>query len=191
MDETIYDYIKLSEVDTSNDEYVIVKGYANKYKWNGEVEVDSFGTTFLPTSYDLSTYKLNPVILYMHDVNMPVGKCTTIKITDEGLYIEAMIYKSINLTVFNSVKAGVLNGFSIGIHIKAEQYSEILDAYVVTAGELIEISLVTTPSNNKSVIEKVSLCELGTCQVLRQRKPTTRNVDKAMITKIVKNLLTK
>jgi len=190
MEETIYDFVKLSEVDTSQEDIIIVKGYANKYKWKGNVEVDSYGTTFVPTAYDLEVYKLNPVILYMHDITQPVGKCQIIKITDEGLYIEAIIYKSVNEMVFNAVKTGILNGFSIGIHIKAEEYSQVLDAYVVTEGELIEISLVTTPSNTKSVIENVDLCELGACQVLRSRKDTTaRNIDKAMIREMVKKAL--
>ena len=177
----------LSEISEQDDNVIVVKGYANKYKWQGEVEVDSHGTSILPSAYDLEAYKLNPVILYMHDVNQPIGKCLIIKMTGEGLYIEAAIYKDVNPSVFNAVKNGVLNGFSIGIDIKSEQYSDILDAWIVSSGELIEISLVTTPSNTKSVVENVDLCSMGSCQVLRTRgtKEVKRSFDKELIKQMV------
>lgn len=192
--EVIYDYIQLSEVHPESEDVIIVKGYANKYKWQGEVEIDSHGSSFLPSAYELEAYSLNPVILYMHDVHQPVGKCLVIKMTGDGLYIEAAIYKDVNASVFNAVKNGVLNGFSIGIDIKSEQYSEILDAWIVSSGELIEISLVTTPSNTKSVVENVDLCSLGACQVLRTREvkeKRSKDLDKAILKEMVLKALNK
>ena len=189
MEEVIYEYVTLSDVDTSKEDVIIVKGYANRYKWEGAVEIDSYSTTFVPTAYDLTSYKLNPVILYQHNPDNPIGKCLELKITDQGLYIEAAIYKDINEAVFNAIKNGVLNGFSIGIDIQADEYSEVLDAWVVTRGELIEISLVTIPSNPKSVVEHVDLCELGTCQVIRKRDNRSKDIDKLMIRQAVKRLL--
>jgi len=112
-----------------------------------------------------------------------------IKLTEDGLYLEARIFKDIDLEVYTAVKTGALSAFSIGIYINAESYSDLLDAYVVDSGELVEVSLVTVPSNAKSVIENVDLCSMGACTVLRSRKEPTTDIDKQIIKRMVKELL--
>jgi len=189
MNETIYDSILFDTIDVT-DEYVLVKGYANRYKYNDSIEVDDHNTVFTPASYNLDDYKLNPVILYNHQVDKPVGRAAEMKITENGLYIEAKIFKDIDEQIYTAVKTGALSAFSIGIYIHAEHYSDILDAYVVDYGTLVEVSLVTMPSNTKSTIENIDLCSMGVCSVLRSKDTTTVNsMDKQIIKRMVAELL--
>ena len=197
MNELIFDHVTFSEVTPQDGDVLIVKGYANRFMYEGEIEIDSHGTSFKPTAFNLDNYKLNPVILYMHDIYSPIGKALTIKTTDQGLYLEAAIYKDIHKEAYVAAKNGVLNGFSIGIRIMYEEYSDMLDAFVVTSGELVEISLVTVPSNTKSVIENVDLCEAGVCTVVRSVEHSKEDakrksdLDKKLLRRMVEKALVK
>lgn len=195
MNELVYDHITFSDVSSTDEDVLIVKGYANRFLYEGQVEVDSHGTAFTPAAFNLDNYKLNPVILYMHDMYRPIGKALVLKVTDQGLYLEAAIYKDINKEAFVAAKNGVLNGFSIGIRIYYEEYSDMLDAFIVKSGELVEISLVTIPSNTKSVIDNVDLCEAGVCTVIRSAendKSTAirkSDIDKNLLKRMVEKAL--
>ena len=192
--ETVYETITISSIEDVNGDSLVIKGYANKYKVDGEVIIDDYDSVFAPTSFLIDNYKKNPVLLVNHDITVPVGRVTLLEKRTDGLYIEAVVYKDSDPTTFNNIRNKVITAISIGAYIKEDYWSELLGAWVVVSAELIEISVLALPSNNESYIEEVSLCSLGACSVVRgKNKPTSRaasKIDKAMVEKMVKRLTT-
>lgn len=133
-----------------NADVVIIAGYANKYLADGGgVLIDHSQESVLPSSYDLSTFKKNPIILYNHSTYDPVGKAINIDIKPEGLYIEAEIHKQMDEKVFYGVKNGILKTLSIGFNFKDGKY--VNDVFYYTDLELFEISIVAVPDNNEAI----------------------------------------
>jgi HK97 family phage prohead protease len=113
--------------------------------------VDRAGDTILPSAWirGLDNYNKNPIILFNHDYDDPIGTCTSVKITDIGLEIEATISPSAE--VYNFIKEGILKTFSVGFAINEAQYDEINHGLRITDVELYEISVVSVPCNQDAV----------------------------------------
>lgn len=191
--ETIYESVAISSVDSIEGDTLKIKGYANRYSVDGSPVIDDFQTTFKPTSFQIDNYKKNPVLLFNHDMSMPVGRVTLLEIRSDGLYIEAIVYKESDPTTYHNIRNKVITSFSIGAYATEQYWSDLLDADVITKAELVEISVVPLPSNIESTVEEVSLCSLGVCSVVRStgKRPTnneTSVVDKALIKQMVKKL---
>lgn len=193
--ETFYETIQIDSVEDVDGESLLIKGYANAYKKEDKVVIDDYNTTFQPSAFKLDNYKKNPVLLANHDINLPVGRVTLVEKRDDGLYIEAVVFKKSDPTTYYNIRNKVVTAFSVGAYILEDYWSEILDAWVVVSAELVEISVLALPSNTESLIEEVSLCSLGVCSVVRgKKKPTTRTtskLDQAMVDKMVKKLISK
>lgn len=123
-------------------EDVYIEGYANKRV------VDDVGDMMLFDKVDLVRFKKNPILLWNHDRDFPVGKVVDIKVTPDGLWVKAKISNSTNKVVSyvrDLVKEGILKTFSIGFDPKKERresgYNEISE------WRLNEISVVTLPAN--------------------------------------------
>lgn len=195
MENIIYESVTIDTIEEVDGDALLIKGMANAYlsKEKEEVVVDDWGTTFSPMSFGLDTYINNPVVLSNHNTHLPVGTATKVEKREDGLYIEAMVYKHSDETTYYNVRNKVVRMFSVGVHIQEEYWSDILEAWVVVKADLVEISIVSLPSNTQSHIEEVSLCDAGVCTVVRGRKaPTTRNSKKhdlLLITNMVRKIL--
>jgi HK97 family phage prohead protease len=190
----VYEQIDIKTVEEPDGETLLIKGYANRYmKDDGTIVVDDWGTTFEPLSFNLETFKNNPVLLNNHDNSKPIGRVTVIEKRETGLYIEALVFKGSDETAYFNIKNKVMTCFSVGVDIKKEHWSDLLSAYVIVSAELVEISVVAIPSNTASFIEEVSLCSFGVCSVIRGKRPptkrTTSKFDKIIITQMVKKIL--
>ena len=84
------------------------------------------------TKGGLENFKSNPVLLFNHDYNRPIGRATGLEVTDKGLEIQGRISKAAG-EIKDLVKDGVLGAFSVGFRVK--------DA------ELFEVSVVSVPCN--------------------------------------------
>ena len=170
MTNTFNKVFNFDEVIHTDEDTLTVRGYANRYVDNtGKVVIDDHGTTFVNMQYDMSTYLKHPILYYAHDLDNPVGRVTKLEMRSEGLYVEAVVYKSINPRVYAMVKNKVVTSFSFGVIITDYEWSDILNATVVTKGELFDISLVTIPSNLESDIETIDMCSLGQCTAIRKK----------------------
>ena len=194
-DNIIYDSVVIDTIEDVEGDALLIKGMANAYLSKGkEVVIDDWGTTFTPMSFDIVEYVNNPVILFQHDMSIPVGTATKVEKREEGLYIEAMIYKNSDETTYYNIRNKVIRMFSVGVHIQEEYWSDVLDAWVIVKANLVEISVVPFPSNTQSHIEEVSLCDSGVCTVIRgkAKTPTTRSSkqhDLNLITNMVRKIL--
>jgi len=98
------------------------------------------------TKGGLENYKGNPIILFNHDYNKPIGRATGLEVTDKGLDISAKISKAAG-DVTQLVKDGVLAAFSVGFRCKDSEYLTESDGYKIKDAELFEVSVVSVPCN--------------------------------------------
>jgi HK97 family phage prohead protease len=94
----------------------------------------------------LENYMNNPIILFNHDYNKPIGRAKGISVDENGLQLHAKIAKSAG-DVKELVKEGVLGAFSVGFKVKDAEYMTETDGYRIKDAELFEVSVVSVPCN--------------------------------------------
>ena len=113
-------------------------------------DFDRAGDTISPDAWakgGLRNFENNPIILFNHDYNKPIGRATGLKVTPNGLELEAKISKSAPESVCDLVKDGVLGAFSVGFRVKDADYLSETDGYKIKDAELFEVSVVSVPCN--------------------------------------------
>jgi HK97 family phage prohead protease len=113
---------------------------------NGTDRVGDVIETEAWTKGGLQNYLNNPVILFNHDYNQPIGRAITLGTNDNGLQLKAKIAKSAG-HVGELIKEGVLGAFSVGFRVKDAEYMTETDGYKIKDAELLEVSVVTVPAN--------------------------------------------
>ena len=98
------------------------------------------------TKGGLENFKNNPVLLFNHDYNRPIGRATGLEVTDKGLEISGRISKASG-EIKDLVKDGVLGAFSVGFRVKDADYMTETDGYKIKDAELFEVSVVSVPCN--------------------------------------------
>jgi HK97 family phage prohead protease/HK97 family phage major capsid protein len=99
------------------------------------------------TKGGLQNFEKNPIILFNHDYNKPIGRATGLKVTDNGLELKAKISKSAPDHVAQLVKEGILGAFSVGFRVKDADYLTETDGLKIKDAELFEVSVVSVPCN--------------------------------------------
>ena len=94
----------------------------------------------------LENYKTNPIVLFNHDYNKPIGRATSLEVTENGLEFGARISKSSG-EIKDLIKDGVLGAFSVGFRVKDADYNKETDGYTIKDAELFEVSVVSVPCN--------------------------------------------
>jgi HK97 family phage prohead protease/HK97 family phage major capsid protein len=97
----------------------------------------------------LANYRKNPVILFNHDHNRPIGKAKLIKQVDNGLELEAKISKAAG-EIVDLIKDGVLGAFSVGFMVKDADYDSDTRTFFIKKAELLEVSVVSIPANQSA-----------------------------------------
>lgn len=124
-----------------------------------------------PDGIDLEQYRLNPVVLWGHDQDRPIGKALWIKPDGEGVLAKSQyttrpdkyLGEWLPDFVFSMIQADVLRGKSIGflpLEIR-DPTPEELALYpslqmVISRSLLLEYSVVSVPSNPAALVETVS-----------------------------------
>lgn len=124
----------------------------------GELKITGYASTsamdrscdrILPTAWTkggLKNFKTNPILLFNHNYDKPIGRVVEMGTDSKGLQIKGVISKSAG-DVYNLVKEGVLSTFSVGFLIKDAEYDKQVDGLVVKDAELLEVSVVSVPCN--------------------------------------------
>ena len=102
------------------------------------------------TKGGLENFKNNPVILFNHNYDRPIGRAKEIGVTDNGLELTARISKSAG-EIKDLIKDGVLGAFSVGFKVKDADYISETDGYKIKDAELFEVSVVSVPCNQTAV----------------------------------------
>lgn len=99
------------------------------------------------TKGGLNNFEKNPIILFNHNYDKPIGRATGLKVTENGLELKAKISKSAPDHVAQLVKEGILGAFSVGFRIKDADYISETDGLKIKDAELFEVSVVSVPCN--------------------------------------------
>ena len=127
----------------TDDGGVNIKGSAST---NGLDRAGDIIETEAWTKGGLENFKGNPIILFNHDYNKPIGRDTGLEVTENGLDITAKISKAAG-DITQLVKDGVLGAFSVGFRCKDSEYMTDTDGYKIKDAELFEVSVVSVPCN--------------------------------------------
>lgn len=98
------------------------------------------------TKGGLENFQANPIILFNHNYDKPIGRATSIEATKDGLVMNAKISKTAG-PIRDMVKEGILGAFSVGFRVKDAEYMVESDGYKIKDAELFEVSVVSVPAN--------------------------------------------
>ena len=102
------------------------------------------------TKGGLANFEKNPIILFNHDYDKPIGRATGLKAGPDGLELECKISKAAPANVAQLVKDGVLGAFSVGFRGKDADYLKETDGLMIKDAELFEVSVVSVPCNQSA-----------------------------------------
>lgn len=117
---------------------------------NDEAVLNDRGWRLLNSGLDHTRYDKNPLLLHQHDTDQIVGHCTGLRIEGTRL-IGAFEFDADpdSQAIKEKATNGSLRGVSPGLYIRDMEFSPEGDT--VTDWELLEVSLVTLPSNPSAV----------------------------------------
>ena len=142
--EKIFNLTSTFKALDEDDSGVNITGYASTK------DFDRAGDTIMPEAWTkggLNNFEKNPIILFNHNYDKPIGRATGLKVTENGLEMKAKISKSAPENVATLVKEGILGAFSVGFRIKDADYLEETDGLKIKDAELFEVSVVSVPCN--------------------------------------------
>lgn len=130
----------------------IFSGYASIFNI-----VDKQNDLILPGAFKKNLNENKVKLLFQHDPSEPIGNIIDIYENDVGLYIIAHLLLDIQKArdVYLMLKAGVIDGLSIGyVPVKYDTDYQT-GARVLKQVELWEVSLVTFPANSAAQVVDV------------------------------------
>jgi HK97 family phage prohead protease/HK97 family phage major capsid protein len=145
---TVMSKIKAVSQDSST---ITIRGMASTS------DIDRVGDIVEPDAWTkggLKNYTKNPIILFNHDYNKPIGRGTEFKVTKTGLEITAQISKA-DPYIAKLIEDGVLSTFSIGFKVKEADYMKETGGLLIKDVELFEVSVVSVPANQAATFEVV------------------------------------
>ena len=139
---------------------LFAKAYVKEVKSDGIItgaiasteNQDRDGEQLATTGWELDNFLRNPLLLWGHDAHeLPIGKVLNIRVDGNKLIFDAQFAIKENdfaEKVWNMVKGGFLNAFSVGFIPKER------DGDRFTRQELLEISLVNVPANAEALMSR-------------------------------------
>ena len=144
----------LNEVKIDRDQRTI-KGYASVFGG-----VDSYDDTIVKGAYakSIAASTKGLRMLYQHRSDYVIGRWTSLKEDDHGLIVEGVLTPGHSMAndVYASLKAGHIDGLSIGYNIRPGGMMMREDGIrVITDIDLREVSVVGDPADEAALIETV------------------------------------
>ena len=163
---------KAAEADDGS---VMIRGMAST------VDFDRAGDTISAEAWTkggLQNFEKNPIILFNHDYDRPIGRATGMKAGPNGLELECKISKNAPGNVAELVKDGVLGAFSVGFKVKDADYIKETDGLMIKDAELFEVSVVSVPCNQSATFSLAKSFD-STTEYEEFKKTFTNRVDLA------------
>lgn len=139
--------LKVKEVQSDGETVLQIQGYANT------TEKDRQGDVVLSEAWlkgGLDNYLKNPIVLYLHKPDEPIGQVTEYTVDNNGLHVVAEISKLAG-KVYDLIKGGILKAFSVGFRVKDADYNQETDIFIIKDLEMYELSVVSVPANASSI----------------------------------------
>lgn len=129
--------------------------------------VDRVREVVLPKGGDFKNYRKNPVVLFGHNSELPIGKADWIRANNDEVIAKTLFAETdFAVDIFKLFQSKVLNAFSIGFMPTdggPPEEKEILDnpswakaRWVIRKWELFEYSAVSVPANPEALAMAVS-----------------------------------
>ena len=153
-------------------------GYASVFG-----SIDSYYDVVVKGAFakSLQARKGKIMMLYQHSSDKVIGKFTEIKEDDYGLYVEGRISDtSIGRDVRTLLMDGALNGMSIGFYTKKAEEGRQGQPRKLLEVDLIEISVVTFPANDKATISQVKAADRQSVDQELDLLATVQNLNKIL-----------
>lgn len=144
------------------DSILYIAGYASVYRTpSGDIQVDRDDETVNTDNIDISSYEKNPILIWNHSFDKPIGRITKITKDFRGLYVEGEVHRlKGEEDKYEAVKKGLVISFSIGFVPK--EYDILAgDIVQITSAELVEISLAPVQSNPEALFRVIGTKSLG------------------------------
>ncbi len=98
------------------------------------------------TKGGVDNYLQNPIVLYNHNHDQPIGRAKAVRTVDNGLEFTAKISKAAG-QITDLIKDGVLGAFSVGFRVKDADHIPDTGGLRIKDAELFEVSVVSVPCN--------------------------------------------
>lgn len=133
----------------------VFSGYASVFG-----NVDAYGDMVMPGAFTKSLAEKKPALLWQHNSREPIGVWQNFKENEKGLFATGQLLVdgvARAKEAYALLKAGALNGLSIGYRLRGYEWEKINDEEVckLTDIDLWEVSLVTFPANDEARISDV------------------------------------
>ncbi|UWY28751.1 HK97 family phage prohead protease [Flavobacterium sp. TR2] len=115
--------------------------------------VNSYGFRILTDGIDTTRFEKNPIMLYMHDTPMVIGRWENLQKRDGKLFADAVFDEADPFAkeVMGKVERGFLKATSLGIRHDRDALLKDDNGDYLKECELIEISIVAIPSNGNAL----------------------------------------
>lgn len=147
--------LKIASTDTfkiksvaDEEKGIYIEGYASTTTKDRDGEI-------IPTgSIKYADYLKNPILLYQHKHDEPIGRIEEIEQKENGLWIKAYVSSTAEKAI-TLIKEGILKTFSIGFQVLDYEFNELMDAWILKENDLYEVSIVSIPSNKDAIFSTV------------------------------------
>ena len=140
---------------------------------SGDLELTGYASTWVqdrdgdymdPKAFDdsLEIYlSKNPILLWQHNMRQAIGQVLEAKTDETGLWVRCLVVKPESdqsdwkKDAYHDVKRGIVRTFSVGGYFTydIENWGEDDEKWIIAEVELLEISVVSIPSNPDSIFE--------------------------------------
>lgn len=118
-----------------------------------------------------------PAMLWQHDPEEPIGVWSEMTEDDKGLRVKGrlVLESERGRAAHALLKAGALNGLSIGFMAKQWSYDRESEIRTLTEIDLWEVSLVTFPAQPKARVTSVKSADVAGLATIRQAEKALRD----------------
>jgi HK97 family phage prohead protease len=150
---------RFKALSTKAAEGVMIEGYANRFK------TDAYNERMDPMSVKLERFKQNPILLFNHDMNYPVGRVVAVESREDGLFVKALV-SSADVEKIAYVRELVADGTlcTFSVRFAGEQVvedPEVTGGKLIKDWELQEVSIVSIPAQPDSTFSLAGAKSLG------------------------------
>lgn len=132
-----------------------------------KITVDRGGDVVEPKGLDDTNYRKNPIVLFNHNYDAPIGRNLWLKKEKEGVLAKTQFAKTLFADdIFQLVKEGVLNAYSIGFIPKTWEWDQENEIMTFKEWELLEYSIVSVPMNPDAVNDSIKMVKSDTAKEL-------------------------
>jgi HK97 family phage prohead protease/HK97 family phage major capsid protein len=143
--EKIFNLTSTFKTHAEEDGSIMIRGMAST------VDFDRAGDSISAEAWQkggMVNFEKNPIILFNHNYDKPIGRATGLKAGPDGLEMKAKISKHAECA--DLIKDGVLGAFSVGFRVKDADYIKETDGLMIKDAELFEVSVVSVPCNQSA-----------------------------------------